>query len=56
MFTVYIFKDHAIVALSGREFENCLAKMVIDQIDDLEYVMYNNKYIKVYIPNVKEDA
>ena len=59
MFSLYIFTDHAIVALSNRQFQNCLCTRVlgndINEINKLDYIEYNNKMIKVYIPNVIGD-
>lgn len=59
MFSLYIFFDHAIVALSNRQFHNCLHVKVlgndINEINKLDYIEWNNKMIKVYVPNVIGD-
>ena len=58
MFSLYVFADHALVALSNRTFANCLEVREITNIDiarRLDYIEYNNKMIKVYIPNVLGD-
>lgn len=58
MLSIYVFEDHAIIALSGRTFSNCLAIVPVEDninLSKYDYVEYKGKMIKVYIPNVRGD-
>ena len=52
MWAIHIFKDHALLALKNRKFDNCLEVQPIssDEIFNIKYVLYKGRAIKVYVP------
>lgn len=57
MFSIYIFEDHAIIALANRQFANVLdvRDISVSDINNIHYVEYNDKMIKVYVPSVSQE-